>query len=91
MNLPPGFEEVFGQDKVCKLKMSLYGLKQSPRVLFERFGKAVKSYGYHQSQADHTMFYKHSEKGKIAILIFYVDDIILTCDYLEELTSLKKK
>ena len=51
----------------------------------------MKSYGYHQSQADHTIFYKHFEKGKIAILIFYVDDIILTGDDLEELTSLKKK
>ena len=91
MNLPLGFEVVFGQDKVCKLKKSLYGLKQSPKALFERFGKAVKSYGYHQSQANHTMFYKHSEKGKIAILIVYVDDIILTGDDLEELTSLKKK
>ena len=37
------------------------------------------------------MFYKHSEKGKIAILIVYVDDIILIGDDLEELTSLKKK
>ena len=91
MSLPPGFEEIFGQDKVCKLRKSLYGLKQSPRTWFECFGKAVKSYGYHHSQADYTMFYKHSKKGKIAILIVYVDDIILTGDDLEGLACLKEK
>ena len=86
---PPGFEKVFDQHKVCK--KSLYGLKQSPRAWFERFGKAVKSHGYHQSQDDHTMFYKHSEKGKISILIVYVDDIIQTGDDLEELADLKRR
>lgn len=50
----------------------------------------MKSYGYHQSQADHTLFYKRSEKGKISILIVYMDDIILTGDDYEGLTNLKK-
>ena len=36
------------------------------------------------------MFVKHSEKGKIAILIVYVDDIILTGDDLIEMEQLKK-
>jgi hypothetical protein len=31
MDCPPGFEENFGS-QVCKLKKSLYGLKQSPRA-----------------------------------------------------------
>ena len=51
----------------------------------------MKSYGYHQSQANHTMFYKRSKKGKISILIVYVDDIILTGDDLEELADLKRR
>ena len=48
--------------------------KKSIRAWFEHFGKVVKCYGYHQSQANHTMFYNHSEKGKISMLIVYVDD-----------------
>ncbi|KAL5777605.1 hypothetical protein ACOSP7_010531 [Xanthoceras sorbifolium] len=91
MSLPPGFEERLGPDKVCKLRKSLYGLKQSPRAWFERFGNVVKTCGYSQSQADHTMFYKHSKEGKIAILIVYVDDIVLTGDDTEELEKLKRK
>lgn len=91
MSLPPGFEKGLGPHKVCRLKKSLYGLKQSPRAEFERFGKAVKNCGYYQSQADHTMFYKHSTEGKVAILMVYVDDIVLTGDDIAELERLKKK
>ena len=80
----------YGARKVCKLKKSLYGLNQSPRAWFDRFTKAVKRCGYQQSQADHTLFYKHSTMGKIAILIVYVDDIILTGNDAEELKALKK-
>ena len=80
MNLPPGFEDRFGPNKVCRLKKSLYGLKQSPRAWFERFGKVVKGCGYCQSEVDHTMFYKHSKAIKLAILNVYVDDIVLTGD-----------
>ena len=89
MDPPPGFEKEFGEDKVCRLKKSLYGLKQSPRAWFERFGKVIRRYGYTQSQADHTMFYRHSETGKLAILIVYVDDIILTGDDAREIETLK--
>lgn len=91
MSLPPNLEERFGKDKVCKLKKSSYGLKQSTRSWFKRFGKAVKSYGYYQSEADHTMFFKHFIEGKIAILIVYVDHIILTGDDNAELDKLKKR
>ena len=90
MSLPPGFEEKYGVGKVWKLKKSLYGLKQSQRAWFERFGKAVKRFGFLQSQADYTLFYTHSIEDKVAVLIVYVDDIILTGDDCEELENLKK-
>ena len=35
------------------------------------------------------MFVKHSLDGKIAILIVYVDDIVLTRDHTEEMAKLK--
>ena len=90
MDLPPGFEEKLEKKKVCRLKKSLYGLKQSPRAWFERFGKVIKLQGYIQSQADLTMFYKHLREGKIVVLIVYVDEITLTSDDSLELERLKK-
>ena len=56
MEPPPGFERDLGSAKVCRLVKSLYGLKQSPRAWFERFGKVMKKFGYNQSQGDLTIF-----------------------------------
>ncbi|KAK2452382.1 putative mitochondrial protein [Trifolium repens] len=89
MDIPPGFETSENANKVCKLKKSLYGLKQSPRAWFDRFTKVVKKSGYIQCQTDHTMFLKQSPSGKKAILIVYVDDIVLTGDHEEEIKRLK--
>ncbi|GMQ07330.1 hypothetical protein CsSME_00051556 [Camellia sinensis var. sinensis] len=47
-------------------------------------------YGFKQSQADHTLFVKHSSSGKTTTLIVYVDDIVLTGDDSEEIPLLKK-
>lgn len=88
MEAPPGFDELNKDGRVCKLKKSIYGLKQSPRAWFERFTRTVKQHGYTQAHSDHTMFYKHNH-GKIAILIVYVDDIVMTGDDIVELESLK--
>ncbi|KAE8673438.1 Detected protein of unknown function [Hibiscus syriacus] len=88
MEVPPGFDELKKDGRVCKLKKSIYGLKQSPRAWFKRFTSAVKQHGYTQAQSDHTMFYKHNN-GKIAILIVYVDDIVMRGDDTVELESLK--
>ncbi|KAA0025813.1 Beta-galactosidase [Cucumis melo var. makuwa] len=48
--------------------------------LVSRFTIFVKSQGYSQGHSDHTLFTKVSKTGKIAILIVYVDDIVLTGD-----------
>ena len=89
MEIPPGFENKGNANKVCKLKKSLYGLKQSPRAWFDRFTRAIKRWNYIQGQSDHTLFINHSAQGKITLLIVYVDDIILTGDNHEEMHKLK--
>lgn len=59
MDLPPGCKIPEAYDKkVCRLKKSLYGLKQSPRAWFGRFTQSMKAFGYSQSNADHTLFLK---------------------------------
>lgn len=50
----------------------------------------MKGYNFVQCQSDHTLFVKHSLGGKLAIIIVYVDDIILTGDHEEEISLLKK-
>jgi len=55
MEILPGFETHSGRNKVCLLKMALYGLKQIPRTWFDRFMIMV-SKGHKQSQRDYTLF-----------------------------------
>ena len=75
--------------RYVKLRKSLYGLKQSPQAWFERFIKVFKLDGYSQCQADHTLFVEHSANGRLAILIVYVDDIVVTGNHEEEINHLK--
>ena len=89
MEIPPGFNSHETEGKVCKLMKSLYGLKQSPRAWFGRFSKEVRSLGYQQSNADHTLFFKH-RCNKTTILAVYVDDIVITGNDDEEIKYLKR-
>jgi Reverse transcriptase (RNA-dependent DNA polymerase) len=74
IEIPPGFDTnqtIMGN--VCRLKKSLYGLKQSPRAWFDRFRKAMIDMGYQQINADHTVFSRQHD-GHIIMLVVYVDD-----------------
>ncbi|CAL9011599.1 unnamed protein product [Prunus brigantina] len=70
MDLPPGIPVTSKEGVVCKLRKSLYGLKQSPRAWFGRFAASMKKFGYVQSNSDHTLFLKR-HKGKLTALIIY--------------------
>lgn len=89
MEVPLGLEFSSTNGKVCKLKKTLDGLGQSPRVWFERFSQAMQRCGYKQSQADHTLLFKHSYQGKVTGVIVYVDDIILIGNDDEEIKEIK--
>ncbi|RVW80771.1 hypothetical protein CK203_050703 [Vitis vinifera] len=54
-----------------------------------RFGKEIKSHDFTQAQVDHTLFFKHSQDGKITIFIVCIDDIILIGDNIGEMENLK--
>nr|XP_016490484.1 PREDICTED: uncharacterized protein LOC107810237 [Nicotiana tabacum] len=89
MKIAPTFDTEQSQEKVCRLKKTLYGLKQSPRAWFDRFCKVMISFGYQQSNVDHTLFIRH-QSGKVTLLIVYVDDIVMAGDDKEEIVRLKK-
>nr|GFB86702.1 putative reverse transcriptase, RNA-dependent DNA polymerase [Tanacetum cinerariifolium] len=90
MEAPPGFSEHFKHREACRLKKSLYGLKQSLRAWFGRFMLAMKRYGFKQSNSVHTMFLK-IRKNHVTCLIIYVDDMVITRNYEEEIKRLKER
>ncbi|UYV85057.1 K02A2.6-like, partial [Cordylochernes scorpioides] len=72
MQIPEGIE-VENKNLVCKLKKSLYRLKQSPRIWNEKFTYFLKQFQLTQSQADPCVFYQTKTDAKI-FLALYVDD-----------------
>ena len=79
MKIPPGYSKIqITNNSVCIVKKSLYGLKQSSQAWFGKFSQVIKQSDYSRSNGDHTVFYKHSTKDKLTILVIYVDDIIIT-------------
>nr|GFA99024.1 putative ribonuclease H-like domain-containing protein [Tanacetum cinerariifolium] len=81
--------EHFKPGEACRLKKSLYGLKQSPRAWFGRFTLAMKRYGFKQSNSDHTLFLKN-RKNHVTCLIIYGDDMVITENDDEEIKRLKE-
>jgi hypothetical protein len=90
MKVSLGLEYSSSKGIVCKLKKAFYGLKQSPRVWFERFSRFMQRFDYKQSEVDHTLFIEHFSQGKAMTLIVYVDGIVVPRDDDEEIQSLKK-
>ncbi|KAL6311415.1 hypothetical protein AAG906_035489 [Vitis piasezkii] len=77
MEQPPGFVAQGESGLVCRLRRSLYGLKQSPRAWFSRFSSVVQEFGMFCSTADHSLFYHHNSSGQCIYLVVYVDDIVI--------------
>jgi hypothetical protein len=56
MYVPSRLSKPEAVGKVCRLKKSLYGLKQSPRAWFYKFRCALCDMGYKQCNGDHVVF-----------------------------------
>ena len=55
--------------KVCRLRKSLYGLKQSPRAWFGKFSHVVEKVGLQKSKSNHSVFYRNSSLGIILLVV----------------------
>nr|KYP46921.1 Retrovirus-related Pol polyprotein from transposon TNT 1-94 [Cajanus cajan] len=75
MTLPPGYP-TSEKHLVCKLKRSLYGLRQVSRQWFNKFSSTLKCLGFTQSRHDYSLF-TCGNGPNLVILIVYVDDIII--------------
>jgi hypothetical protein len=72
IRLPRGFKSTKGPNTCLRLKKSLYGLSEAPRLWFQHLTKALLSLGLKQSEFDSCLFY-----GKDILVGFHVDDAIL--------------
>lgn len=73
---PKGFERKGCEKLYCKLKKSIYGLKQSGRCWNEHLDKELKKAGFNRNGVDPCVYEMNTDCGR-AILVVYVDDILV--------------
>ncbi|WJX42094.1 hypothetical protein P8452_29365 [Trifolium repens] len=89
MQQPESFVE--DNSKVCLLKKSLYGLKQSPRQWYRRFDDFLLKTGFVRSNYDSCVYMMKKDEKIILYLLLYVDDILIASSDKHEIQQLKVK
>ncbi|KPJ07592.1 Copia protein [Papilio machaon] len=83
---------MYGSGKeVCRLRKSLYGLKQASRQWNKKLSHTLKGMGLLQNRLDPCIFYKIVDEKNMFFLAVYVDDIIIFTNNLESKTYFKKE
>ena len=89
MDQPEGFIKPGTENLVCKLKKSLYGLKQASRAWNSVIDKFLKEIGASKCAGDHCIYALEHGASRM-IIILYVDDLILATNSQELLSSTKQ-
>src|SRR5579875_2010750 len=90
MDQPQGFVQRGKENLVCKLKKSLYGLRQSPRAWYEKIHHFFAKEGFNRSHVDHSLYIKQTSTYLLIVLI-YVDDLILLSSDMSRKQGLKQR
>ena len=91
MAQPEGYYVEGKEDHVCRLKKSLYGLKQSPRQWYKRFDSFMIGSGYHRSSYDSCVYFRKGSDGSFVYLLLYVDDMLIAAKNMSDVLILKKR
>ena len=104
---PENFVSGDPKSMVCKLKKSIYGLKQASCQWYHKFDASILSQGfkrmYHKfdafiwsqsfkrSDIDHYLYTKRAKDDKLILLALYVDDMLLAGKEKSTLDALKQQ
>ena len=88
---PKSFEKLDsngGNKLVCKLKKSIYGLKQAAKNWYQELSNFLIQQGFERSKHDYCLFLKNKENGKLYVLT-WVDDLVIAGNSQNEIEKLK--
>ena len=89
MDQPDGFLIKGKENLVCKLRKSIYGLKQVSRQWYLKFNNTITSFHFIENTVDQYVYIKVSG-SKFIIFVLYVDDILLEGNDVRLLHDIKK-
>ena len=84
-----GFKVEGKESQVCRLRKSLYGLKQSPRQWYKRFDSFMLKQGFSRSNYDCCVYIRKLPGGDYIYLLLYVDDMLIASKSKVEIDMLK--
>nr|XP_017224850.1 PREDICTED: uncharacterized mitochondrial protein AtMg00810-like [Daucus carota subsp. sativus] len=87
MEQPKGYVSKDYPDYVCRLKKSIYGLRQSSRSWYGKVAQYLLFCGFRASEADSSLFVKIKSNVHLIVLV-YVDDMIITGNNGDEVAML---
>jgi hypothetical protein len=87
MKQPEGFDE--DSKRACKLRKSIYGLKQASCQWYIKFHKVITSLRFIENLVDQYIYLKVSG-SKVIFLVLYIDDILLASNDLGLLYETKQ-
>ena len=73
---PKGFVMEGKEHMRCRLKNSIYGLKQASRQWYLKFNETVRKFGFKENEADNCIYAKFKNE-KFIFHVMYVYDILL--------------
>ena len=90
MHQPEGFVQKGQENLVCRLRKSIYGLKQSPRCWNTVLDSYLQELDFKRSEADQCVYIQNCN-GKTRIVAVYVDDMIIMTDTDDDMSEIKRK
>jgi len=85
-----GFKTAGKENMICKLKKSLYGLKQSSKQWYKHFDSFIRDKKYTRSDYDPCVNYNKLPNGEYIYLLLYVDDMLIASKSRATIDKLKK-
>jgi transposase InsO family protein len=90
MEQPEGFRAPGKEHMVCRLKKSLYGLKQAGRSWHRTIDPALKGMQLIALGTDHCV-YRYRQGSQVMLIALYVDDLFLMGNSIPLISSFKKR
>ena len=89
MAQPEGFAVQDKEHLGCRLKKSIYGLKQASRQWYLKFDQIIRQFDFKENKVDNCIYTKF-KGSKFIFLVLYVDDILLASSDMNLLLETKK-
>ena len=86
---PKGFVMEGKERMGCRLKKSIYALKQALRQWYLKFDQTIRNFGFKENVEDNCIYAKFKNMNFI-FLVLYMDDILLASSDVSLLLEIKK-